>query len=266
MRGVTWMINLKEYIVTLMAMFLSLGIGILVGTSITGSVVVEQQKHLIEQLENRYYQALKDLEELNLDVSRRDDLLRLYDLTAESLLPRETLESLKGREVALISLDWARGREVGDFLLRYEVKPNPHIYLPEGLVGSDGAPGEALQEILVLVRHLLQGGEVPGNLKYAVADPGDPARPEDFLLVLGGIAQTAGVERFLAELLGESGVARWTILEDFFRPDFSSGSREAEGLGVIDYIDTAAGKAALLLHLAGRAEAAPLKPLLEQEQ
>jgi len=263
---VTRVINLKEYIVTLMAMFLSLGIGILVGTSITGSVVVEQQKHLIEQLENRYFQALKDMEEITRDVSRRDALLHLYNQTAEELLTRETLEGLEGREVALISLDLARGREVGDFLLRFGLQVNPHIYLTGGLDGAGGAPDEALQEVLVLARHLLQGGEAPKNLKYAAAEPGDSARPGDLLLVLGGISPSEEVGRLLTGLLVEPGLLRLTLLEDFFLPGGGLEGQGTEGAGVIDYIDTAAGKAALLLLLSGRGEAAPLKPrLLEQE-
>ncbi len=259
------MINLKEYIVTLMAMFLSLGIGILVGTSLAGSVVVEQQKIAIEQLEYRYYQALQEVADLDRDLGERDALLSLYDRAAEELLPGESLEDLEGLEVAVISLDYRRGREICDFLSRFGLKVNPHIHLTETVEAGAGEGGPelegALEEILGLAKRLLGEGEPPGDYGpgRAAADYGGAVEPEAILLVLGGISLEERAGAFLEGVLALAGPGRLVVLEDYFLPGTPIAAGAGDRVRVIDYIDTAPGRMALLSLLSGR-ELKPLKP------
>ena len=266
------MINLKEYIVTLMAMFLSLGIGILVGTSITDSVVVEQQKNMIEELENRYYQALDDMEELARDLGDRESLLSLYDRAAQELLPRESLEGLVDREVAVISLDYGRGMEVCDLLVQYGMRINPHIYLSRP-GDEEGEVEGYLEDILSLTESLLSPAEV-GDGSVGAGDGGGagdlyrepvaafyerPLNPEVFLLVLGGVSLEDGADDFLEGIFTILAPKKVVILEDYFLQGTGIAAVAGEGSRVIDYIDTGPGRAALLALLTGR-EVRPLKP------
>jgi hypothetical protein len=259
-------INIKEYIVTLVAMFLSLGIGIMVGTSITESVVVEQQKNIIEQLESRYYSTLTDLEELHQARQSQESLLQLYDQAAHQLVYMDEFSSLAGREVAVFSLDTPRGLEICDFLRDHGLKVNPHIYsdgslTPEGVEVSENA----IKEVFTLARQLLAGGTsvVLPQSRYAGLTYEGPLNPQAFLVVAGGVPLSPGQGRLVQDLLQGFPAEKLIVLEDFFLKDSLLEALTDQGIRGIDYIDTAAGKIALLALLRGSEGISALKPLLK---
>lgn len=261
------MINLKEYIVTLVAMFLSLGIGIMVGTSITESVVVEQQKNIIEQLESRYYTSLQDLEELHQARQSQESLLQLYDQATHQLVHMDEFESLVGREVAVFSLDTPRGLEVSDFLKEHGLKVNPHIY-SDGVPNPEGAKVSeyAIKEVFTLARQLLlsEASVILPQSRYAGLTYEEPFKPEAFVVVAGGVPLSTSQCRLVKEMLEGFPDEKVIILEDFFLEKSLLESFTGQRIRGIDYIDTAAGKIALLALLQGSERISALKPLLER--
>jgi len=45
------MYHRRDFIITIISIFLALGIGILVGTALSDNIIVQQQKEVVEQLE-----------------------------------------------------------------------------------------------------------------------------------------------------------------------------------------------------------------------
>jgi hypothetical protein len=260
------MINLKEYIVTLVAMFLSLGIGIMVGTSITESVVVEQQKNIIEQLESRYYSSLQDLEELHQARQSQESLLELYDQATHQLVYMDEFESLVGREVAVFSLDTPRGLEVSDFLKGHGLKVNPHIY-SDGVPAPEGAKvsENAIKEVFTLARQLLlrETSVILPQSRYAGLTYEGPLKPEAFVVVAGGVPLSTSQSQLVREMLEGFPDDKIIILEDYFLENSLLESFTGQRIRGIDYIDTAAGKIALLALLQGSEGISALKPLLK---
>lgn len=260
------MINVKEYIVTLMAMFLSLGIGIMVGTSFTESVVVEQQKNVIEQLESRYYASLQDMEEMNQAKQYQDSLLQLYDTAVNQLVFIDEFNTLAGREVALFSLDTPRGLEISHFLADHGLKVNPHIY-SDGLLNPEGAKAceYAIEEVFSLAHQLLAKGNSVSlpQTRYAGLMYEAPLNPEAILVVTGGISLGKSQVPLLQDLAKDFPDKKIIVLEDFFLEASLLDFLTADGIQGIDYIDTAAGKIALLALLRGSEGLTALKPLLK---
>lgn len=74
------MIDLKYHIASIVAVFLALGLGVIIGSTIVGDdLLVDQQQKLIERLEEQFY-TLKDREnELLEDNNYKEQLLYNYE-------------------------------------------------------------------------------------------------------------------------------------------------------------------------------------------
>ncbi len=256
------LISLKEYIITLVSVFLALGIGIIVGTSITESVVVEQQMSIIEELEARYFTSLEEKEELMRANKKKDTLLELWDAAAWPLALYDGKDELKGQEVGVISLDRERGQEICDFLTDKGLTVNPHIYSTE-----DGLDEERITAMFAMSKTLLKTHhnpfqkEKPPHAEGVTWDVTYPARPGTFLVVGGGIALGRAQAARINEGIQEMGEVTFVALEDYFANGSFLNHLSGMEITGIDFIDTTAGKIALLKFLQGKEGPFTIKPL-----
>lgn len=97
------MIDLKYHIASIVAVFLALGLGVIIGSTIVGDdLLVDQQQKLIERLEEQFY-TLKDREnELLEDNNYKEQLLYNYENYSQALLPAVVNGRLKDYKVAVI--------------------------------------------------------------------------------------------------------------------------------------------------------------------
>ena len=98
-----FMMDIRYHIATLIAIFLALGVGILVGSTVVGSDVLnDQQKKMIDQLEKQFEVLRQKEEDLTTRVEFMNGLLRHYEDFTEALLPSIVENRLAGMKVALV--------------------------------------------------------------------------------------------------------------------------------------------------------------------
>ncbi len=97
------MIDIKYHIASIVAVFLALGLGVLIGSTIVGDdLLVDQQQKMIERLEEQFY-GLKDREvELLADNDDKEQLISNYENYSQALLPAVVSGRLEEYKVAVI--------------------------------------------------------------------------------------------------------------------------------------------------------------------
>ncbi len=97
------MIDIKYHIASIVAVFLALGLGVLIGSTIVGDdLLVDQQQKMIERLEEQFY-GLKDSEaELLADNDYKEQLISNYENYSQALLPAVVSGRLEEYKVAVI--------------------------------------------------------------------------------------------------------------------------------------------------------------------
>jgi hypothetical protein len=94
--------RLKDHVISLVAVFLSLGVGILIGTGMSDDMMVKQQRLLIEQMarEHRVIREEKVMLEKQFELTLRD--LDFWQEYQNALYPRLVNGSLADMKVAII--------------------------------------------------------------------------------------------------------------------------------------------------------------------
>lgn len=97
------MIDLKYHITAIIGVFLALGLGILIGTTIVGDdILIEQQKKLLDRLEEQF-SLFKDREaQLVEDNNFKDDVISNYENYTQALLPVLVKDLLADENLAII--------------------------------------------------------------------------------------------------------------------------------------------------------------------
>jgi len=97
------MVDLKYHITSIVAVFLALGLGILIGSSIVGdNLLVDQQKKMIDRLEEQFT-VLRDRDKkLEADNEYKDTVIRNYENYSQTVLPLLVTGRLEGYKVAVI--------------------------------------------------------------------------------------------------------------------------------------------------------------------
>lgn len=97
------MIDLRYHIATIIAIFLALAVGVLIGSTIVGDdLLVDQQKKLIDRLEEQFA-ALREQEGLLIEQNEfQTNMLAHYENYSQALLPALVRDRLKGMNVAVI--------------------------------------------------------------------------------------------------------------------------------------------------------------------
>lgn len=97
------MIDLKYHIVSIVAVFLALGMGILIGSSIvSNNVMVVQQKKIIDSLETQFSSLREHESELLAEDVKKSKMINNYEDFAHSMLAPVVTGQLEGRNVAVV--------------------------------------------------------------------------------------------------------------------------------------------------------------------
>ncbi|HBQ85935.1 MAG TPA: copper transporter, partial [Syntrophomonas sp.] len=97
------MIDLRYHIASLVAIFLALGLGVLIGsTMVSDDVMVAQQQKMIDRLEEQFY-ALRDKENtLVAENEKSKKIIDNYENFSQSILPQLVTGRLVGTQVAVM--------------------------------------------------------------------------------------------------------------------------------------------------------------------
>ncbi|HPF21286.1 MAG TPA: copper transporter [Syntrophomonas sp.] len=97
------MIDLKYHIVSIVAIFIALGMGILIGSTIVGNdVMVAQQQKIISSLERQFADLREHESKLMAEDVKKSKMITQYENFAQSMLVPVVTGQLKGRNVAVI--------------------------------------------------------------------------------------------------------------------------------------------------------------------
>lgn len=280
-------VDFRYHVVTLAAVFLALGIGILVGTAIGGDeALVKQQKHLIDTLERDFTNLARDREELlskvdvlTLEIERRDEF-------AAKAVPVLVRGRLSGKRIAVVKTgDACSDKELNEVvstlkLAGAEVTTVTRITRPFALTEADPiadiasllrcdlAVGGGTAEVASkLAEELVRGtgkesteaagpatfvGALEG-MKFLVKS-GDYSKGADGVVLLGGRSQgdstIDGIDVPLIDALRDLGALVVGAQPTNTVVSYTPGYR-AKGISTVDNIDTPYGRAALVWALLG---------------
>ena len=100
------MVDFKAYIFSLVAVFLALGIGIVVGiTLVSDDSLAKEQKIIIDRLEDEFTTLREVSRQTQKEISSFKDINGVYVQFAETVLPELVKEKLRGRNIAVISIN-----------------------------------------------------------------------------------------------------------------------------------------------------------------
>ncbi len=97
------MVDLRYHIVSIVAVFIALGMGILIGSTIVGNdVMVAQQQKLINSLERQFADLREHESSLMAEDVKKSKMITNYENFAQSMLVPLVTDQLKGRNLAVV--------------------------------------------------------------------------------------------------------------------------------------------------------------------
>ena len=97
------MIDLRYHITSIAAVFLALAIGILIGSTIVGdNLMVDQQKKLIDGLEEQFTALRESEDELKAQNQYQEKIISQYENYSQSMLPILIKQRLEGYKVGIV--------------------------------------------------------------------------------------------------------------------------------------------------------------------
>jgi len=94
--------RMRDHVISLVAVFLALGLGIIIGTSISENMLVTQQRLLIEQMTENYRSLHEERLQLKAQLQSLTRDLYLWEKFQESLYPSLVKDTLKEKKIAII--------------------------------------------------------------------------------------------------------------------------------------------------------------------
>lgn len=210
------MIDIRYHIASIVAVFLALGLGVLIGSTIVGDdILVDQQKKLLDRLEEQFALFREREEHLVLENNYKDQIISNYENYSQALLPPLVRDKLADEMLAIV------------------VTGNTD--LPSGLINSITIAGaEVASKTIVLSNLNLADGEICSKLiDYYNIGPLDEAPEVLRKHIAGSVA---------AVLLGQGdqGIIEFLQENDLinFTGDFSSPITGVIIVGGTNSLDT----------------------------
>jgi hypothetical protein len=95
--------DLKYHITSIVAIFLALGLGVLIGSSIVGdNLLVDQQKKMIDRLEEQFYIFQDKEKKLEAENEAKNIIIANYERYSQATLPLLVQDRLKGYKASII--------------------------------------------------------------------------------------------------------------------------------------------------------------------
>lgn len=250
------MFRVRDHIISLVAVFLALGVGILIGTGMSDDMLVTQQRLLIEQMTKDYRELREERRVLEARLQGMTRDLYLWEKYQEALYPGVVAGALSGKRISLI----CHGTEVPESILRLlqdadGILCNVLVVDERQALGTDTSGlGAALAALSVqeTITPEMEAYIQPYLTEQKIRiDIMNNEQPEIVILVLGGRQQAD--RRIVDELIATLPQDRFLLvgLEQSDITDSLLQQLKAAGISTIDNADTVFGQFSLLAVLRG---------------
>jgi hypothetical protein len=254
----------RYHVTTLAAIFLALGVGIMIGSSFVQSQIVERQTARLEELGNQFNREIGPLRDAN------SSYARFLEQTASTL----TDNKLAGIRVALVqtgdypetirivreALESAGAQVESETVIHTQIqKPIPDAIaeIAKSLPG-DGAPERLMS---MLARGLAAAGhkeDLDALAKAGLIDmSGDYSRPVSFVVLVGGATEKEGSRSDKVDLplaLALKPLINTVIAVEPLEAEISYiETIRAAGIPTVDNADTDIGRIAVIMAIQGPA-------------
>ncbi|NLP36800.1 MAG: copper transporter [Firmicutes bacterium] len=263
------MFRLRDHIISLVAVFLALGLGILIGTGLAEDMLVTQQRLLIEKMAEDFQSLNQTRKELEAQIQKLHQDLYLWEKYQEALYPLVVEGVLAQQKIAILHHDTSPPPEILEMLEDAQAEITAVI----GLEGKNFT-GENLVQAGETLAELILGGdpgsELPELLPVLMAkeavqiDKYFAVRPDHVLLFLGErekiksellSALVATLQNENVSLVGvETSEVKNSCLKEI----------KKTGASTIDHADTVFGRYSLLSVLQGNAGSFGLKETADE--
>lgn len=280
-------IDIRYHIITLVAVFLMLGVGILIGTTMVGNeTLIKQQDQLADRLEDQ----LNGLRMEALEVQERCDLLEEENSTlrlfSEKIVPFTVADRLTGARVAVFEVGGPASDDLLNDLKSAGAVVEPVVTLMDELdvagrqekIAQDfGWSGKKPEELTAqLAREIgsaVATGRNPAFIDYLVREglvsvTGGYHTPVKSAVFIGGVQETESrrvstVDLNLIDGLVSNGVVVAAV-EESTGSGRSIKEYQKRKISTVDNIDTPWGRVALVLALSGHPGSYGSKPTADQ--
>lgn len=274
------MIDLKYHITSIVAVFLALGLGILIGSSIVGdNLLVDQQKKIIDRLEEQFY-VLRDRDKkLEADNEYKDTIIRNYENYSQTVLPLLVAGRLEGYKVAVIvtgdsevpaGLASALSTAGAQVVSKTVILANMNLEsseLRKGLIEfydlQEDTPRDTLRQyVAVSVATAINGKADPSVISFLeqnnlIKFSGDNSIPVNGVILLGGANNLNSylVESFDQGLIGyynKQGIRLFGVEQSQVGHSYIPVYQQ-NNISTVDNIDLSPGQISLILAMEGEA-------------
>lgn len=274
-------IDLKYHIASIVAVFLALGIGILVGTALIGNnvndVIVDQQNRMFEQLKADLYKMRYDNRTAKEEIAYYKSSLELDREFNSAVMPLLTTGKLKGKKIAIIETnysslhdDWIETLRnagatitsitsiVDGFSLQDETKRKQ---ISTKLMIDNSSPGNVAREISNEIAAGIKCGQNMENLYYfenqgIINISGTYGVPVDSVIIAGGSnnKQHQQCENIDIQIINYFLKNNVTVLGVENSNDKYSYMKfyQKQRITTVDNVDMASGQFSLIMAAAGK--------------
>jgi 5-enolpyruvylshikimate-3-phosphate synthase len=270
------MLEFRYHIVSLIAVLLSLGIGIVIGSTLLPSALMEKQTQMVKKLE-------RDFAEIRKETKKVEGRLKLSDTFEKNVLPLVIHSKLNGKNIAIIETNEQSNDLVQNILIGILKQAGANIQnvtsisegfgfenkeLKQAVTSHLGLQNHTMNKILQnissrLAKEIVQGGDIPLlsylQEKRVIQPSGDYSNPSYTVVIVGGSNKKnnnvnfyiKNMDVFIINTLKEMGVRVIGVekkdVEISFIPTY-----EKLGISTIDNVDEVSGQISLVLVLSGR--------------
>jgi hypothetical protein len=279
--------DIRYHIITLVAVFLMLGLGILIGTTMVSSdAILKQQGQLAERLEKQFDAVRGENEKIRQrieQVEAENGVLRTF---AAEIVPFATAGRLQGLRIGLFECGGPAPQDLLNELRAAGAEVEPLITFVNGLDLKDsqeklrqdfGWPDKKPEDLSArLAREISRAvstGQNPTLISYLQAEglltvTGDCTKPVNAVIVVGGAeggenVRVSRVDLHLIDSIQEEGIEVVGV-EESKGSGNSIKEYQRRKISTVDNVDTPWGRVALVLALSGQPGKYGTKPTANQ--
>lgn len=260
------MFRIKDHIISLVAVFLALGLGILIGTGMSDDMLVTQQRILIDQMTKDYRSLREERLMLEADLQSLAKDIYLWERYQEVLYPGIVSGVLAGSRVAVVSY----GAEIpaGIFTMLQDAEAEVCSVIKVNTVPETETSMGSLLATLVRGDFLgLESQEVIDRYQregLLTIEKNTRNQPDGVILVLGEKGSVDGT--VVAQLIAGINLEQLTVVAIEWSNVRESllGELKKVGISTIDNADSVFGQFSLLAVLRGSAGNYGIKAAADQ--
>jgi len=285
------MIDIRYHIASIVAVFLALGLGILIGSTIVGDdLLVDQQKKVIDRLEQQFEELRTREAELTTDSEYKSNIINKYENYSQAVQPLLVQNHLKDYKVALVvcgdsdvpaglqnALSMAGAQMVTKTVLLGNMKlDNSKLraaLLDYYHLDAKTSADTLRRYIAASVGTVITGTAQPDLISYLQSNglvkfTGNTSVPVNGVILLGG-ANNLGAyyadsfDRGLIAYLSSQGVMSFGV--ETSRVTYSCMENyQKESISTVDNVDLSPGQVSLIVAMEGEAGNYGMKPTAQK--